>query len=56
MTVTTRKKIEQATSGGVLVRIEKTTDDGETCFEVEVRKDGKKRNFKLNPEGRTVED
>ena len=49
-----RKTIEKETNGGVLVRIEKATDDGETFFEVEARKDGKKRTFKLNPEGLVV--
>ena len=51
-----RKTIEKETSGAVLVRIEKTTDDGETIFEVETRKAGIKRTFKVNPEGRVVED
>lgn len=49
-----RKTIEQENMGGVLVRIEKATDDGETFYEVETRKAGKKLSFKVSAEGRVV--
>lgn len=51
-----RKTIEQETAGGVLVRIERATDDGETFYEVEARKDGKKVTFKVNVAGQVVAD
>lgn len=49
-----RKTIEQEIVGGVLVRIEKATDDGETFFEVEARRAGKKVIFKVNAGGQVV--
>ena len=51
-----RKTIEKETAGGVLVRIEKATDEGETFYEVEARKGGKKVSFKVNVEGQVVAD
>lgn len=51
-----RSTIEKETVGGMLVRIEKATDDGETFYEVEARKGGKKVTFKVNPEGQVVVD